>query len=104
MIEPKFTKGPLTIRESRDGYMIDASDIFALAEVYGHDEEGLANARLYAAAPYMYDALHKAHDAIDELFARLVIADESFMPSKSGSPWNDLLEINEAIAKAEKES
>ena len=57
MIEPKFTKGPLTIRESRDGYMIDASDIFALAEVYGHDEEGLANARLYAAAPDLYKAL-----------------------------------------------
>lgn len=38
MIEPKFTKGPLTIRESRDGYIIDASDVCALAEVYGHDE------------------------------------------------------------------
>lgn len=104
----QHTLGPWTI-EQRPGRKISihAETWGHLGEIYQTEttkEEGLANAHLIAAAPDMYDALHKAHDAIDELFARLVIAEESFMPSKSGSPWKALLEINEAIAKAEKES
>jgi hypothetical protein len=43
-----------------------------------------------------------AHKAIDMLFAMLISADENFFPSKSGQPWDAMLAINAAVAKAER--
>lgn len=51
----------------------------------------------------MLRVLQDAHDAIDTLFAMLVVRspkDNTFHPSKSGAPWAALLVVNAAIAKA----
>ena len=43
-------------------------------------------------------ALTEAKYAIDELFAQLILADQEFVPSKSGRPWDALLKVNKTIA------
>jgi len=53
------------------------------------------------AAPDMYEALKSQHEAIDILFALLIQHVDGFFPSKSGKPWEAMLEGNNAIAKAE---
>jgi len=67
------------------------------------------DARLIAAAPDLLAACKMQHEAIDRLFALLIIATRSdrpsesgmaFMPSKSGQPWDALVAGNAAIAKA----
>jgi hypothetical protein len=105
MSEPKFTKGPLTIRENRDGYIIDASDVCALAEVYGHDEEGLANARIYAAAPDMYEALKEITGFFESgEFVRDTSRDfEQGWHLKMLSVVKSLADAQAAIDKADKE-
>lgn len=50
----------------------------------------------------MYEALKAQHDAIDTLFALLIMADKHFLPSLSGKPWEALVQGNKAIAKAER--
>lgn len=45
----------------------------------------------------MYKALVAQHDAIDRLFAMLVETKLDFFPSRSGQPWDALVEGNAAI-------
>lgn len=45
----------------------------------------------------MYKALVAQHDAIDRLFAMLAEAKLDFFPSRSGQPWDALVEGNAAI-------
>lgn len=59
-----------------------------------------ANARLIAAAPALLEACEAQHQAIDILFALLIQKDKSFYPSKSGKPWDALIQANAARAKA----
>lgn len=54
-----------------------------------------------AAAPEMYEALKAQHGAIDLLFAMLIKRDKDFFPSKSGQPWDAMIQGNKALAKAE---
>jgi len=70
-----------------------------------------ANARLIAAAPETKDqrdellkACKAQHEAIDRLFALLISHDSGFFPSKSGQPWQAILQGNAAIAEAEKQA
>lgn len=46
-------------------------------------------------------ACQAQHQAIDRLFALLIEADDSFMPTESGQPWLAVVQGNEAINKAE---
>jgi len=55
----------------------------------------------HKAASYMYEALKAQHQAIDLLFAMLILRDKTFFPSKSGQPWEAIIEGNKALAKAE---
>ena len=56
--------------------------------------------QLHAAAPALLAACREAHNATDLLFARLIEADRSFFPSKSGQPWWAMLKVTAAIAEA----
>jgi len=49
----------------------------------------------------MLEALKAQHEAIDRLFAELILAKPGFWPSQSGQPWTACLLGNAAIAKAE---
>ena len=49
----------------------------------------------------MYEALKAQHNAIDLLFALLIDKDKTFFPSKSGQPWEAIIQGNKALAKAE---
>ena len=48
----------------------------------------------------LLSACRAQHDAIDRLFARLVLAEPGFFPSQSGQPWAALVEGNKAIREA----
>ena len=61
----------------------------------GMEEED--NARLLAAAKKLLEACQAQHDAIDWLFARLILAEPGFFPSQSGQPWEALIKGNNAI-------
>ena len=100
---PEYTSRPWRMKPVNGRFRVygpphpvDGGDYAPLAEF---SEEG--DAVLAAAAPEMREALMEAHNAIDELFARLVLADATFKPSKSGRPWDALLQVNAAIAKSE---
>ena len=45
-------------------------------------------------------ALKNCHRAMDTLFARLVEADPGFFPSKSGAPWNAMVEASNLLVSA----
>lgn len=49
----------------------------------------------------LLDACKGQHEAIDRLFAELIMRDEKFFPSKSGRPWEAVQKGNEVIHKAE---
>jgi len=42
------------------------------------------------------------HNAVDELLARLVLADKEFMPSQSGKPWQAIVDGNKVIQRIER--
>ena len=65
-------------------------------------DSGRANAALIASSPDLYAACKAQHEAIDRLFARLVKLDPTFFPSKSGQPWEALVQGNSALEKAVK--
>jgi hypothetical protein len=48
----------------------------------------------------MYRAFLSQHDAIDYLFARVILLDREFRPSKTGPVWRALVEGNAAMAAA----
>ena len=50
----------------------------------------------------LYRACAAQHDAIDRLFAMLVLVKPEFRPSESGQPWRALLAGNAAMDKADK--
>lgn len=60
-----------------------------------------ANANLIAASPELCEALKAQHEAIDILFAMLIVQDKTFFPSKSGKPWEAIVQGNAALAKVE---
>lgn len=45
----------------------------------------------------MLGALKAQHQAIDILFARLILLDQTFMATRSGKPWEAMLQGNAAI-------
>ncbi len=49
----------------------------------------------------LYEACKAQHDAIDILFARLIELDKNFFPSKSGKPWEAIIQGSKALVKAE---
>lgn len=49
----------------------------------------------------MLEALKAQHNAIDTLFALLIIADKNFRPTKNEKLWNACMQGNAAIARAE---
>lgn len=57
---------------------------------------------LIDAAPYLLEACKAQHQAIDILFAKLIQLDPNFFPSKSGQPWEAVIQGNAAITKAER--
>ena len=65
-----------------------------------------ANARLIAAAPELLAALEACTQAIDILFARIAAAappdaaPDTFYPSRSGKPWEAMIQAQAALAKA----
>lgn len=61
-----------------------------------------ADARLIGSAPDLLQACIEQHDAIDTLFAHCIAFDRGFLPTKTGRPWQALLQGNAAIAKATK--
>ncbi len=63
--------------------------------------EFIANAQLISACPDLYEACKAQHDAIDILLARLIELDHNFFPSKSGKPWEAIIQGNKALAKVE---
>ena len=106
MSNTKHTPGPWQVM-MKDIVNADNSITVAVAhgpvgtqkEVGGEHE---ANARLIAAAPELLDALVSAHEAMDRLFARLVEAEEGFLPTQSGQPWEAMQKVYHTIAKATK--
>ena len=97
-----YTKGEWTIDASPDGHWWqltatnqDGSKTLIAQMPY------LPNAQLTAVAPEMYEALKAQHQAIDILFAMLIQRDKAFFPSKSGQPWEAIIEGNRVLAKAE---
>ena len=99
-----YTKGPYKVGDDGPGIITvettDGRAACVLAEMENPDDEDRDNFALFAGAPEMHEALMEAHNAIDELFARLVLADATFRPSNSGRPWDALLQVNAAIEKA----
>ena len=57
--------------------------------------------RIEQAAPALLAACKAQHEAIDRLFALLISNDSGFFPSKSGPPWQAMIQGNAAIALAE---
>ncbi|MBA7692278.1 hypothetical protein ES703_100841 [subsurface metagenome] len=49
----------------------------------------------------LLEACKAQHDAIDRLFAELIQRDKRFFPSKSGRPWEAVVQGNKAVARAE---
>lgn len=65
------------------------------------DEDDLAKA--IAALPDLINACKAQHEAIDLLFAMLIVQSppgKTFYPSKSGKPWEALVAGNAALRKA----
>jgi hypothetical protein len=73
--------------------------IAAIIGGLGEEEEPTAN--LFLAAPFLLAACKAQHKAMDELMAKLIALDDTFLPSKSGEIWEAMLEGKRAIAKAE---
>lgn len=69
-------------------------------------DEIRANADALTAAAELLEACEAQRQAIDMLFARLILLTQKhtpsdlFMPSASGAPWEALVKGNAAIAKA----
>ncbi len=63
---------------------------------------GIAYCPQHKSAPDLYEACKAQHEAIDILFAMLIMRDKKFFPSKSGKkPWEAIKQGNKALAKAE---
>jgi hypothetical protein len=45
------------------------------------------------------EALDSAHKALDLLFARLIVAEDGFLPTQSGQPWEAMLQVHAILAK-----
>jgi len=48
----------------------------------------------------MVEALKAQHDAIDILFAMLIESVPGFFPTKSGKPWEAMLQGNAVLSRA----
>lgn len=72
-------------------------------QVFGIFKQEIPN-DLTAAAADLLAASKLQHEAIDLLFARLIALDKTFLPSKSGKPWEALQAGNKARDKAEGKS
>jgi hypothetical protein len=129
-VEHVWDKGPWSVQKGSDGRYGVASDDFRhdvwlhVNGDFGDDDqrkqycEWLAaklnaetgDVRVRAAAVDLLSACKAQHQAIDILFAMLIretaertsfIEAKLFFPSKSGLPWDAMIEGNAAIAKAE---
>jgi hypothetical protein len=101
MSEPKFTKGPIVIRESRAGFVLDSTEVFALAEIYGHDENAIANAKLYASSPELYKALEYVQEMMKYAHKQFNWS-SSALDAKAIQMLNDApVIVHNALAKAD---
>lgn len=55
----------------------------------------------HSACEDMYEALKAQQKAIDILFAKLIELDKTFFPSKSGQPWEAIIQGKKALAKVD---
>ncbi len=98
-MEETFTGGILyDLRDTKNGSLLwygRSASLERRAEVE-------ANALLAIAAPELLEACRQQHKAIDTLFAMLIDCDKTFLPTRSGKPWEAFLAGNAAIAEAEK--
>ena len=77
--------------------MIDAKDELAHNIDLLGEEEILRRLDSHAA---LVEACRAQHDAIDILFAMLIERSSNFFPSKSGKPWEAMLQGSAALAAA----
>jgi len=90
--------GPYILAKDGNGNHVTVAQVFPRG-IAGCETKG--NAGLVKAAPKMYGALKAQHQAIDILFAMLIERDKTFFPSKSGQPWEAIVEGNKALAEVE---
>lgn len=102
MADASHTPGPW----HDDGYRIyaptdsaDPRDGRVIIEYKHVAEFNPADAPMLTAGPEMLAALRGARDAIDGMFARMIVLDAEFLPSRSRY-WPALLKINDAIFAA----
>lgn len=97
----KPTPGPWVLFRRWDQLWVAANNAWAICHIEPWKRDiDEADANLIAAAPDMLEALKAQHRALDVLMAALVIADRTFMPTKS-SVWPLIMRGADAIKKAE---
>jgi len=89
---------------AREGGVL-AEDLVRVGELSSENLQGLVTAILDAVmlpelASVLFDASQAQHEGLDLLFARLIVLDKDFLPSKSGLPWEAMLKGNAAREKA----
>jgi hypothetical protein len=94
----KGTTATFILAKDVNGHDVTVAAVYPQG-VAGCEMEG--NANLIKAAPKMAEALKAQHEAIDMLFAMLIQRDKTFFPSKSGQPWEAMVQGNQALAEAE---
>ena len=114
MSEGKHTQKKWSYKQNRGNNYYEHSvyvDDKVIAELSGEGctkEEAKANARRICQCVNSFnlllDACKAQHEAIDRLFALLISNDSGFFPSKSGQPWQAILQGNAARAEAEKQA
>lgn len=99
---PNHKTGPWEVHVG--GYNL--KDDLSVWSVGGDGEDRVAcwinsaeNARLIAAAPDLLAACKAAHHGLDLLFARLILLDCNFLPTKSGDAWDAMLLCHAAITQ-----
>ena len=75
MNEEKFTPGPWVAyphlrRRNHTEISADNLPVISIASVYGVKNQKMANARLIAAAPDMYEALKKLKECLENFFGK----------------------------------
>jgi hypothetical protein len=84
---------------------LNAEELAAKHHTYYARREAYAAAIREVAQPLadqrdeLLEALVASHQALDRLFARLIGAEDGFLPTQSGQPWAAMLKVYKAIEK-----